>query len=115
MSFHPFVSRWNLAMPSTIAGVSVGAYSLTVTVWCTNAACTTPKRGAARGGTAAAPHAARGTIRGGLPRRAPPPRGRRGGRRAAGGPPPRLRGATRRPRRAGAGHRGTADGGAGDG
>src|SRR3954454_13135513 len=72
MSFHPFVSRWNLAMPRTIAGESVGAYSLTVTVWCTNAACTTPKRGAARGGTAAAPHAARGTIGGGLPGWTPP-------------------------------------------
>src|ERR687883_873549 len=72
MSFHPFVSRWNFAMPSTIAGESLGAYSFAVTVWWTKAAWTTPYRGAARGGTAAAPHASRGTMGGGLPGWTPP-------------------------------------------
>jgi len=32
MSFQPFVSRWNFAIPSTIAAESVGAYALAVTV-----------------------------------------------------------------------------------
>jgi hypothetical protein len=42
MSFQPFVSRWNLRMPRTIAAESCGPYSFAVTVWCTNAACSVP-------------------------------------------------------------------------
>src|SRR3954452_14868104 len=102
MSFHPFVSRWYFAMPSTIAGESCGAYSFAVTVWCTNVACTTPKRGAARGGTVSAPHAARGTIGGGLPGWTPPACAARAADRA-----PRACAAAAR-RRAPAGGRGPA-------
>src|SRR5690242_11330423 len=72
MSFQPFVSRWYLAIPSTMAGESCGPYSFTETVWCTNPACTTPYLGAERGGTVAAPQASRGMIGGGLPGWTPP-------------------------------------------
>ena len=42
MSFQPFVSRWYFAIPSTIAAESAGPYAFAVTVWWTNATCTSP-------------------------------------------------------------------------